>query len=229
MTSTAEDHAPAWLWPNLLGLDAPAVAVSWQFLFAKIFAPSFPPVLHGILGLSVWCIYLADRLYDTLRADAEAAGTDRHRFTKRHFKPLAASLVIASAVNLALIIRHVPQKLIAPGLITAALLGGYYAIRLKCHARITTLIPREILCGMLFALGCVIAPHAFKAPGSGDARFWLAAFSLGLVCSASCILISVWEREEDLSTGDRSIATMNPRIAKHVAIAIAVAGTFSLA
>jgi hypothetical protein len=229
MTSTAENPAPAWLWPNLLGLDAPAVAVLWQLLFSRTFEAHFPTILHVILGLSVWCIYLADRLYDTMRANITAAGTDRHRFTKRHFKPLAASLVLASALNLVLIIRHVPEKLILPGLITASLLGVYYAIRLKSGTKIATLIPREILCGMLFALGCVITPHVFISSGYDAIRFWFAAFSFGLVCSASCILISIWEREEDIATGDHSLATASPSIARHIGTAIVVVGALSLA
>jgi hypothetical protein len=219
--------APAWLWPNLLGLDAPAVAVSWQLLFARTFDTDFPLVLHGILGLSVWCIYLADRLYDTMRTDSTAAGTDRHLFTRKHFKPLAVALIIASALNLVLIIRYVPERLVISGLITALLLGTYYAIRLKSGTRIVSVIPREILCGMLFSLGCVITPQAFEASGSIDTKLWLAAFSFGLICSASCLLISIWEKDEDLATGDHSLATLHPGIVNYLSGAIAVIAVLS--
>ena len=27
---------PFWLWPNVLGFDAPLVAVAWQFFFADL-------------------------------------------------------------------------------------------------------------------------------------------------------------------------------------------------
>lgn len=221
--------APAWLWPNLLGLDAPAVAVSWQILFSRAFDAEFPMVLHVILGLSVWCIYLADRLYDTLRTDAAAMATDRHVFTRRRFKPLAVALGIAAAVNLALIVPYVPRNLMVSGLITAALLGVYYAIRLKGGARFAALIPREILCGLLFSLGCVITPHAYAAQGTIVLDFWLCAFLLGLACSASCILISIWEREEDMASSDHSVATGSPRIVRHIGVAIILIGACSLA
>jgi hypothetical protein len=228
MTGTGEKHAPPWLWPNLLGLDAPVVAVSWQLLFAKTFDTDFPVVLHVILGLSVWCIYLADRLYDATRTGEPTQGTDRLIFTKRHFKPLAAALAVASVSNLILIIRHVPGNLIIYGLATAFLLVVYYGIRLKGGARLTTLIPREILCGMLFSIGCAITPLAYAAPGTSGLQFWIAVICFGLVCSASCILISIWEREEDLSAGDRSIATISPRITRHISTAIILIGVFSL-
>lgn len=149
-------------------------------------------------------------------------------FTRRHFKPLAIALAIAAATNLTLIIRFVPEKLIISGLITAALLGIYYAIRLKGGARSASLIPREILCGMLFSLGCVITPHAYANPGTTGLKFWLAAILFGIVCSASCILISIWEREEDLATSDHSLATVSPCIANHIGTAIILIGACSL-
>lgn len=229
MTHNGGNTPPLWLWPNLLGLDAPAVAVSWQLLFSRVFGTGFPIVLHLILGLSVWCIYLADRLYDTVRTDEAVAGTGRLIFTRRHFKPLAVALGIASAANLALIIRYVPEKLILSGLVTAFLLGIYYAIRLGGGARLVSLIPREILCGMLFSLGCVITPHAYAAPGTAGLQFWLAAAFFGFACSANCILISIWEREEDLAANDQSFATASPRIVRHIGAAIVLIGACSLA
>lgn len=207
---------PPWLWPNLLGLDAPAVAVAWQWLFAGVFGANLPPVFHLILGLSVWCVYLADRLYDTTRAPETGVQTDRLRFTKRHFAVLSTVAAAAAIANLFLIIRHVPRPLMVTGLITASLLGVYYLIRLKGSARIASAVPREILCGMIFGLGCVIAPHAFL-PSGGGSKFVVAAIFLGLVCSASCVLISVWEKEEDIAGNDRSMATSSSRIIPHMA------------
>lgn len=212
---------PPWLWPNLLGLDAPAVAVAWQWLFAGVFGANLPPVFPLILGLSVWCVYLADRLYDTTRAPETDVQTDRLRFTKRHFAALSAIAVAAAIANLFLIIRHVPRPLMVTGLITASLLGVYYLIRLKGNARLAAAIPREILCGMIFGLGCVIAPHAFL-PSGGASGFVVATIFLGLVCSASCVLISVWEKEEDIAGNDRSMATSPSPIIPHMASALTI-------
>ena len=65
MPSKSEEHSPPlWLWPNLLSLDAPLVAVLWQSFLAYRF--SLPLRLSGCLalGLTVWSIYLLDRLLD---------------------------------------------------------------------------------------------------------------------------------------------------------------------
>lgn len=211
---------PLWLWPNLIGLDSPAVAVAWQWLFARVYGIDLPPVFHLILGLSVWCIYLADRIYDARRAPEAGEGTDRLLFTKRHSVALSVLTVVAGFVNLLLIIRHVPPKLMVSGLITAFLLGIYYLIRMKSGARIVSVIPREFLCGMLFGLGTVIAPHAFVPPGTSDLRFYLPMVFLGLVCSASCVLISIWERNADIASNDRSAATLESRMIPHMGKAI---------
>ncbi len=208
-----------WLWPNLLGLDAPAVAVAWQWLFARVFSSDLPPAFHLILGLSVWCVYLADRLLDATRAPETGVQTDRLRFTQRHFGALSAVTIAATLANLFLIIRHVPRPLMVTGLITAGLLGVYYLIRLEGSARIASAIPREILCGLIFGLGCVIAPHAFLPPDERSG-FLVATFFLGLVCSANCVLISAWEKEEDIAGNDRSMATSRSRIIPHMAHAL---------
>ena len=210
---------PPWLWPNLLGLDGAAVAVAWQWLFARTFDANLPPVFHLILGLSVWCVYLTDRLYDATRCPNSGTATDRLRFTKRNFVALSAVTIVAALANLFLIMRHVPAHLMTSGLVTAGLVGIYYLIRLKGSARLASAVPREILCGMIFGIGSVIAPHAFLPPGGGSG-FILPALLLGLVCSANCVLISLWEKEEDIAVNDLSMATQPSRILPHIGNAI---------
>ncbi len=199
--------APVWLWSNLIGLDAPLVAVSWQILFARCFHVSISPAIHFVLGLSVWCIYLADRLYDAYRAEGFSLATHRLRFTKKHFKTLTLTTAIAGCVNLFLIIRFVPAHLYVHGLATAGLLGFYYAFRFGLSGKIAVFIPREIMCGMVFAIGSAIATFSYGLPETAGLPFIVAVAMLGLVCSASCIMISVWERDEDIASGDRSIAS----------------------
>src|SRR6202789_4740956 len=74
---------PVWLWFNLLSLDAPLIALVWQDFLARC----YPTVLHltgrGVLGLTVWAIYLADRLLD-VRYPAPVSESIRHQFYRRH-------------------------------------------------------------------------------------------------------------------------------------------------
>jgi hypothetical protein len=209
----AESAHPLWLWPNLLGLDAPVVAVSWQWLFARVFQIELPVVFHLILGLSVWCIYLADRLFDVYRTAPSLIETARRRFSRRRFGILAALVIIAAVANGFLIFHHVPANMAMLGLLTACLIGVYYGLRLAAPPQLAAAMPREGLCGVIFALGSVIAPLAFLTDARGmPSRCAMAMGMLAMVCTANCVLISIWEKDEDLAEGDASLATRMPRI-----------------
>lgn len=52
------------MWPNLLSLDAPAVALVWQDFLARTFGIPLRMPARLVLGLTVWAIYLGDRLLD---------------------------------------------------------------------------------------------------------------------------------------------------------------------
>ncbi len=208
--------APVWLWPNLLGLDAPLVAVSWQLLFSRCFDVRIPHAIHLLLGLSVWCVYLADRLYDVYRAKDFVNATWRLRFTKQYFTALALTTAVAGAANLCLIIRFAPMNLLIHGMITAGLLAGYYVFRFSSSEKLAAVIPREIMCGMIFATGSATATYSFAQPQTIGFSFLGAVVMLGIVCSASCIWISVWERDADLASGDHSIVSENVRIPSRI-------------
>ncbi len=66
-----------WLWPNLISLDAPVVAVLWQMFFARCFGVRIDFTLAALLMLSVWLIYVADRVLDAHR---RPSGIARHQF-----------------------------------------------------------------------------------------------------------------------------------------------------
>src|SRR5690242_16333745 len=60
-----------WLWPNLLSLDAPLVAVLWQQLFARCFGLPGDAIPALLLVASVWLIYAADRAFDVWRGEGD--------------------------------------------------------------------------------------------------------------------------------------------------------------
>ena len=74
-----------WLWPNLLSLDAPVVAVLWQILFARCFQAPIDAPAALLLLLTVWLIYTADR---TLDAWNGACHSPRHEFYRRRWRGL---------------------------------------------------------------------------------------------------------------------------------------------
>src|SRR5947208_1712495 len=72
--SPLNNTRPWWLWPNLLALDAPAVAVTWQLFLAAKAPVAVPLAASVVLALVVWGVYLTDRAVD---AATGTTGSDR--------------------------------------------------------------------------------------------------------------------------------------------------------
>ena len=92
---------PWYLWPNILGLDAPLVAVLWCWFYAQVQGISLPHPIHLLLGGAVWSIYTIDRLLDVryIRS-VGAAWTERHRFAARFFWAFLAVLIMVTGAGL---------------------------------------------------------------------------------------------------------------------------------
>ncbi|MBC7979338.1 MAG: hypothetical protein H7Y36_02110 [Armatimonadetes bacterium] len=195
------------MWPNLLCLDAPLIAVSWQCLFAACFKIQQPIAIQLMLGLGVWTIYLADRLYDAWRAIDIPNSTARLRFAKKHSPALVILLAAAASLDLVLIMLFASQRLIFSGLGIALLVAIYYLLRLGKSGNFLHRIPREVLCGMVFAFGSVFTIQSSADSTFKGATFYPATFLFGLVCSANCLLISSWEQDSDFANADPSIAS----------------------
>src|SRR5512140_3956356 len=79
-------HSRPWLWPNLLSLDAPIVALLWQLLFVRCFHGSLGTLPAALLAVAVWLIYVADRTLDAWRGMPGTAEQPRHQFYRRHWR-----------------------------------------------------------------------------------------------------------------------------------------------
>ena len=187
---------PWYLWPNLLSLDAVAVAIVWLWCFATC---EHVPILRPIyiaLGLIVWVIYTVDRLLDAVRMKDPALSTPRHRFAKRFFVPLALLCLIAAGVTIWLGLYKVPRGLIGSGVKISFLALLYFLMRLAPRNDAQVIFPKEVFCGLIFALGSVYA--VFELPANFPLGILTAEFALfAALCALNCVAISVWEKEED--------------------------------
>lgn len=80
----ASSSIPWWLWLNVLSLDAPVVAVLWQWALAQAYGVQMDPINYSTLGLVVWLIYVLDRVLDTRSCAENQPFTARHAFYQRH-------------------------------------------------------------------------------------------------------------------------------------------------
>ena len=189
----ARRAVPWWLWPHLLSLDAPLVAVVWQRCWAQSTHLRLSPCQPWVLGLGVWLIYLADRLADSTRLVPGDYVTPRHAF---HARWRARLSLVATAVALVLVLVTpctLSRTEFVHGLWLLALAGTYFwLIHGGTPRPWTTRLPKEAAVGGMFAAGTAFFPWCL----GGGHRFGFLAGGLifGGLCFCNCSLITVWER-----------------------------------
>jgi hypothetical protein len=193
------------LWLNLVCLDAPLVAICWQWIFAHSFHLSVPVGHRAALFLTAWIIYLADRFGDSVSLVTDQPRSVRQQFCLRHKSLWLVSIICAAAVDLIVVLRAVDYETAVPGAVLGAFTIVYLAIN-HAHSEIWEKIPlKEFTIGSLFAAGTLLAvtPHIFAE------RYTMifAAILFASLCSLNCVSIAIWERDLDRIQGKHSIAT----------------------
>jgi hypothetical protein len=193
MPSKSEEHSlPLWLWPNLLSLDAPLVAVLWQGFLAYRFSLPLHPAGRLVLGLTVWAIYLLDRLLDA-RKPLPGKGTAepaRHRYYRRHSGLMTALLTIVIAADAIVAMVWLRPAVLRVGLIPLAGVMIYLA---TFHiSGLSSKIPKEIAAAVLFTAGTFLT--AWSTTPCPSLAWPAVAFFL--LCLANIVAIEVWEWRE---------------------------------
>lgn len=120
--------APWWLWLQVLALDAPLVAVLWQWMLAESHRVSLPWPFVAALVVATWLIYLLDRTLDLFHHGGPPA-TARHRFCQRHLRPLVLVVIPGLLWGLGWLgFSHLPSGLLWSGMAVATLTGVYLAV-----------------------------------------------------------------------------------------------------
>jgi hypothetical protein len=180
-----------WLWGNLLSLDAPVVAISWQLLFARCFSVPLSTAAVAVLALTVWLIYIADRMLDALQLNPELAPPARHAFCREHWNGMGVALLVG-LFTLGGLCAHLPFALLRSGVLLAVAVAIYFAI---VHARplgIRRFWPKEVVVGVLFCIGTCLAPWTVSGPALRS-EMLLPAFLFAALCVLNCVAIEYWE------------------------------------
>ncbi len=184
---TATVRTPVWLWPNLLSLDAPLVAALWQNAFAHDAATKLSLAARAVLPLTVWLIYLTDRLFDT--ASGPIQGTARHAFSCAH-KTLCRGLAGVAALLSAVSVFSLPLPVIRNGLAVLLVVCLYLLVVHGIGGSVRRWLPKEAAVGLIFSVGCALAPVTWSPNPS---RLLFPALLFGILCWANSAAIEVWE------------------------------------
>lgn len=160
---------PYWLWPNLLSLDAPLVAVAWAWMFAQTVQVRYvESCSYWLLAGAIWCVYVVDRLLDVWRNKKDVEKMSRrHQF---HWKfrwllLLGVSVVAWKGVHGVLYVAS--DALLTAGIGGVFLVLLYFILALlNFEGRVAYV--KNFLAALIFAYGvaATVLVEMIQLPGS---------------------------------------------------------------
>jgi hypothetical protein len=212
-------HVPPAIWPNLVCLDAPLVAIVWLWLFARTFRVPLQLGNAVALFLTAWLIYLADRLADSLLLKPGTPRSARHAFCLRHREVWIVTVALVAGFDSYVIWRTTATQTFLVGAVVG-LLAMIYLVLNHPFGRIWRWLPaKELAIGILFCAGTMVAlqPDLPLSPA-----FVTAVVCFAVLCALNCVSIANWERHLDEAQQKVSIATRHPGVARHSGIVCAI-------
>ncbi len=203
----AEDRKPLWLYPNLLSLDAPLVAVAWLHVFAQTWRLGYHPwEAYVTLALAVWAIYVADRLLDVSLLGGPGGKLEaRHQFHNRHRKLFGIAVIAALLVAVVLVVTKMPMTIYRHLLLGGVLVAGFFGLSML-SSQDSDEVPhsKNILAGVTFAFGTAMTAHLYRWEyGVYELLVSREFLSFAVLCVLNISAIDLWEhaaRSSDLET-----------------------------
>lgn len=207
--STAVSRRPV-IWLSILCLDAPIVAISWQWLFARVFGITIPLAEREGLFLTAWVIYLIDRLADSISLSPGVPQAVRQEFCSRHKNIWVGLIAIAAVLDAGIVFWRVGHETFVFGIFLGAIAAAYLAMN-HALSKLWQAIPiKEVIVGFLFAAGTLLALASHGA--TTRSTIAITAVLFACLCALNCMVIAAWERVLDRAQGKHSIATRWPRV-----------------
>jgi hypothetical protein len=203
-TRGAEGFSPI-TWLSVSCLDAPLVAITWQWIFAEMSRTTISISDRIALFVTAWLIYLADRLADSFSIPTGALESARQRFCARHRRKWVMLIILLTVIGALVAFTSIDRSTLAVGTATAFAIASYLGLNHFAGLIWRKWPLKEVLIGSLFAGGTVVAVHQ-SAPA-----FVIPVILFGILCSLNCLSISVWERDLDIAQERESFATACPR------------------
>jgi hypothetical protein len=196
-------------WLNVVCLDAPIVAVTWHWLFARSFNVSIAPGATAALFLTAWLIYLIDRFVDSICLDPHVPHSLRQDFCLRYRWGWVVAVPLLAIGDLMIVWRTLDAHAVAVGG-AIGLCACVYLLINQLRPQLWRLLPlKELAIGFIFAAGTMVG--LMRGLTTAALPAW---FCFACLCSLNCISIAVWERGLDTAQHRISIATAFPRIGR---------------
>jgi hypothetical protein len=198
-----------WQWPTMLSLDAPSVAVLWQWMLASAVGVRLEGQHVFLLAAAAWMVYCADRWIEGFLLTPDQVRTQRHWFYKRWRWPSFAVWVAVALISLFTALTRLTRTELIAGSSLCPLVLTYLLSHQLAHRNHPWRAPKEICVAILFSLGSACFPLV-RAPDSLP-RMAVPLGLFAMLCFANCALIALWEADVDISHGQTSLVLQFPR------------------
>lgn len=167
MDSTLRLRTRPWIWPGLLSLDAPVIAVLWQVLFGRALRVRVPAAETAVLAMAVWLIYVADRILDSFRESERVPLAPRHQFYREYraafVLPFCAVLLLAAWMTW----TKLDERTLRGGVVLAAIVAAYFGVVHLSGSKAQRWFPKELAVAVLFCSGTCLPVFArIGTPGA---------------------------------------------------------------
>ncbi len=186
----ATSKRPIWLWPNLLSLDAPFVALAWQAFLASCYSLPLRAGARVALGLTVWGIYLADRILDVRYAPSPRESA-RHAFSRQHLRLMVGLLLAVVVADALCALVWLRPAVLIDGFVPLAGVLLYFAVLHASGPRLR--LPKEVAIAVLFTCGTFLAGWANSARPT---HLIAPALAFAVLCLQNLVTIEMWEWRE---------------------------------
>ncbi|MDV6029219.1 MAG: hypothetical protein F9B45_03765 [Phycisphaera sp. RhM] len=189
-------HVPWWAWANAFSLDSVTVGLVWLLVLTDSFCDRLPSLYEfAIIGLSIWLVYTADRLFDSIRLDTERRHSMRHHVHFRYRKSLCRGWFLALALDTALVVSSATDAQLRWGCAAIAVVVAYVA-SVQFPRNSARWLPKELLAGLVFAFG--VSLIAWSELTAGEFRpLLISVLMAAFVFTANCLTIAMLERDLD--------------------------------
>ncbi|HVB85091.1 MAG TPA: hypothetical protein VNK23_00290 [Candidatus Dormibacteraeota bacterium] len=153
MDATLRLRTRPWIWPGLLSLDAPIVAVLWLLLFTRSLRVRVPVTEAAVLAMAVWLIYVADRIMDSFRESERAPLALRHRFYREHRAAFVAPFCGIMLLAAWMAWTKLDERTLRGGVALAAIVGVYFGVVHLSGSLVQRWFPKELAVAVLFCAG----------------------------------------------------------------------------
>lgn len=155
-----------------------------------------------LLGLSVWCTYLADHLLDSYLKPNDS----KYSFFRRNNKLFWGLLTLLSFGNATLLLIFLTREMLLYGLLLGIFLLIYLSFQHLLHSLYRKYFPKEFWISIVYTLAVWFFPMlAGNSFTSVSLLFMLVHF---LVVLTNVLLFSYFERNEDISNSRSSSLMM---------------------